>query len=300
MLAAFGLLLSFSERNEPAAGPTPVTMPSTTTLPLLAGGTTIASLGTTLVEAGLPICENATRLAVAGFFEATARGDASEADGYFATDDFEEYTEIPYRTDDEAHRRDTLLEYLQTRGVEGSRLYLVSQQYHGGTGDRLANFGAVALNETDATIWGTGTVNCQSGKIVALYLGAPMPPTSGAEARSLNLTLESGPKCIYQGPDALTSGSITISFDNPMKASAWVHFVRLDEGRSIEEFAEWWDTLLGGGLPSWTSLVWRFEEVEPRTTITEQLDIYGGLYGMVCGTVSPDRGYYAAGLTVKE
>ena len=156
-------------------------------MPLLAGGTTIASLGTTLVEVGLPICENATRLAVAGFFEATARGDASDADGHFATDDFDEYTELPYRTDDEARRRDTLLEYLQTRGAEGSRLYLVSQQYHGGTGDRLANFGAVALNENSATIWGTGTVNCQSGEIVALYLAAPTPPTPGSETEPLLL-----------------------------------------------------------------------------------------------------------------
>lgn len=185
-LAAIGLLLSFSERNESAAGRTSVTMPSTTTLPLLAGGTTIASLGTTLVEAGLPICENATRLAVAGFFEATARGDASDADGHFATDDFVEYTELPYRTDDEARRRDTLLEYLQTRVAEGSRLYLVGQQYHGGTGDRLANFGAVAFNETSATISGTGTVNCQSGEIVALYLAAK-PPTPGSETEPLLL-----------------------------------------------------------------------------------------------------------------
>lgn len=124
--------------------------------------------------------------------------------------------------------------------------------------------------------------------------------SQGPEDRSLDLTLEVGLECVYQGPDALTSGLITISFDNPMKVPTWVHFVRLAEGRTVEEFEERFDTIPGGGLPGWSTLIWRFLIVEPETAVTDQLDLDEGLYAMVCGTVSPDRGFFAAGLTVKD
>lgn len=120
------------------------------------------------------------------------------------------------------------------------------------------------------------------------------------EDRSISIAIESGPRCVYQGPDALRSGPVALTFDNPLKVPTWVHFVRLDEGRSVEEFADRFDTIPGGGLPGWSTLVWGFLVVDPETTITGEADLYEGLYGMVCGTVSPDRGFFAGGLKVDD
>lgn len=124
--------------------------------------------------------------------------------------------------------------------------------------------------------------------------------SQGSEDRSLDLTLEVGPECVYQGPDTLASGPATISFENPMKVPTWVHLVRLAEGRTVEEFEERFVTIPGGGLPEWSTLIWRYQIVDRETTITDQPYLDEGLYAMVCGTVSPDQGYFAAGVTVRD
>ncbi len=102
-----------------------------------------------------------------------ANGDAADAEAFFATDDFDGYTELPHRTDNDARNRDTLLGYLEARTTEGAQFHLVSHSYHGGTGDRLANFGVDVRNEEGKTISGQGAVNCQTSKIIVLYL-APL------------------------------------------------------------------------------------------------------------------------------
>lgn len=122
----------------------------------------------------------------------------------------------------------------------------------------------------------------------------------GVVDRSLEVALESGPACSYQGPDALTPGEVILTFVNPMKVKTWVHFVKLEEGRSSGEFAERFENSPGAGLPVWSTLLWGPRVVEPETTVRGGVEVDEGVYALVCGLVDPDRGFFAGELTVEN
>jgi hypothetical protein len=120
--------------------------------------------------------------------------------------------------------------------------------------------------------------------------------------RSLELAFD-GAECIYDGPANLSSGPIEISFENLTDGRAWVHLVRLDGDRTVEDFKDWFDTIPGGGLPGWTFLVWyggEGLEVEGGVFVAGEVEVFPGAYGMVCGSVNPDLGYFASGLVVED
>ncbi|MEZ5175486.1 MAG: hypothetical protein R2823_04690 [Acidimicrobiia bacterium] len=132
----------------------------------------------TTVTTVVPYCETVTRAAVSDFFTATARGDAEAADAVVSVEGFIRFIEPPLRVDDDARDRATLFEYLSDRFDRGARLVLVDQDYHGGTGDRVVNFGVEVRNEDDATLGGIGRVNCETGEMIELVLTAPVEPDS--------------------------------------------------------------------------------------------------------------------------
>jgi len=148
-------LASTTSFGEPTATPTTYT-PSTTT----------ASIG----------CEQVTQLTVTGFFAATEQGVASEIDGYFATDGFIEFIDLPNRTGEAARDRVSLLAYFSAGISDGWRLVLDHYQYHGGSGDRYAGFGVVAHNQAGLVTGGTGLVDCSSGEITRLVFYPPTVP----------------------------------------------------------------------------------------------------------------------------
>ena len=165
-----------STASTPATQVSTTQAPSTGTSVVPSTSTTVGPVRVVTAPTGpaagsnSPTCENAAEQAAVGFFAAMANGDAAEAETFFATDDFDGYTEVPHRTDDAARDRNSLLEYFQTRAATGAEFHLVSRTFYGGTGDRQANFGVDVRNEDGDSISGQGTVNCQTGKIIALFL----------------------------------------------------------------------------------------------------------------------------------
>ena len=126
--------------------------------------------------------------------------------------------------------------------------------------------------------------------------------SAGAEDRSLSLKIESGPECSYDGPNEVRAGNIHIVFDNPSKVPTFIYLVRLDDGRSVEEFINHIETVSRGGLPElpeWAELLWNSEAVGPETTVAEEIDVREGVYAMACGPLSAGRAWFAADLTVE-
>ncbi len=217
VLSAFALLLYLSQRDESTTPEPMTTLGTTSNIAEEATSSTIQSPGTTQAEVVLPICETVTNQAVAGFFAATANGDAARAEAFFAVNDFGAFEEPPNRTGDDARSRGTLLPYFQARTADGFRMSLVSQYFNGGAGDRFARFSVEARNEKDDALSGTGTVNCQTGKIVTLRIlasgDASGDPPMDLLPRQIACVVDYGEAHHLLGPIVGGVGSHTVGID---------------------------------------------------------------------------------------
>lgn len=136
---------------------------------------------------------------------------------------------------------------------------------------------------------------------VAIALAASACST-GPESRSIELTFANA-DCTYAGPRNLTPGIVEITFQNFSEAGAWVVLVRIDSGRTVEEFEDWTLTSPGAGLPGFVVAEWTTTNrngIDASSSVTDEVDLRGGRYAMACGSVTPDLGYFAAGLVIEE
>ncbi len=125
--------------------------------------------------------------------------------------------------------------------------------------------------------------------------------STGPESRSIELTFE-GDECSYVGPTRLTPGPVHITFENLSAGRVWVVLVRLDSGRSVEEFEDWTDTAPGAGLPGFVTTRWTTGDrngIDASRSVAEETELVAGTYAMACGSVAPDLGYFASGLEVE-
>ncbi len=119
---------------------------------------------------------------------------------------------------------------------------------------------------------------------------------AGSDSRLLQLTFD-GEQCTYEGPSVLSAGEVEIVYHNESSETIWFDFVRLDEGRTIQDTIDY--IVDGVGPPSWTVGVWSQGRISANaSSIPVPRTVEPGLHTLVCGTWTPYQGYFGGELAV--
>ena len=137
--------------------------------------------------------------------------------------------------------------------------------------------------------------------IVGLALAFATADTTdifGSDSRLLQLTFD-GEQCSYEGPSELSVGEVEIVYHNESSDKAWFDFVRLDEGRTIQEVTADLEDPSGVGPPTWVVTVWAQPAIARHaSSVPTTRTIEPGLHVLLCGTWTPYQGHFGSELTV--
>ncbi len=118
----------------------------------------------------------------------------------------------------------------------------------------------------------------------------------GSDSRLLQLTFD-GEQCTYEGPSELSAGEIEIVYHNESSEVIWFTFERLNEGRTTQDMIDY--IVDGANQPSWTVSIWFQGRISAdASSIPTPRTLQPGLHTLVCGTWTPNQGYFGGGLTV--
>ena len=96
----------------------------------------------------------------------------------------------------------------------------------------------------------------------------------------------------------LSAGEVEIVYHNESSEVIWFTFERLDEGRTTQEMIDYIEPD-GAGAPSWTVDVWFQGRISANaSSIPTPRTLQPGLHALVCGTWTPNQGYFGGELTV--
>jgi hypothetical protein len=127
---------------------------------------------------------------------------------------------------------------------------------------------------------------------------APDPVENGV----LNLTF-TGDSCVYEGPELLKAGPITLNFYNEGDMQASNNFVRHLEGKTHQDMLDQMgggdEPSIGGHAPPWTEELGTWELIKPDKHLSWERDLTPGLYTLVCARITGSV-WYGVGLTVVE
>jgi len=118
----------------------------------------------------------------------------------------------------------------------------------------------------------------------------------GSDSRLLQLTFDDE-QCTYEGPSELSAGEIEIVYHNESSEVIWFAFDRLDEGRTAQDMID--HIVDEAGPPSWTVGVWFQGRISANaSSIPTPRTLQPGLHTLVCGTWTPNQGYFGGELAV--
>ena len=119
----------------------------------------------------------------------------------------------------------------------------------------------------------------------------------GSDSRLLQLTFD-GEQCTYEGPSELSAGEIEIVYHNESSEDIGFTFERLDEGRTTQDMIDYIEPD-GAVRPPWTVDVWFQGRISANaSSIPTPRTLQPGLHTLVCGTWTPNQGYFGGELTV--
>ena len=134
--------------------------------------------------------------------------------------------------------------------------------------------------------------------VALTFMTGDGPEVAGSDSRLLQLTFN-GEECSYEGPTVLSAGEVEIVYHNESSEGIWFDFVRLDEGRTIQEIInDLADTSISGE-PAWVVGIFPVGRVAPNGPFVSAVrTVVPGLHAFVCGTWAPYQGYFGSELTV--
>lgn len=139
--------------------------------------------------------------------------------------------------------------------------------------------------------------------VAILLLAAGMWLRDGSGSHTLHVAFEGtvdAARCLYSGPSVVSAGEVTVVFDNrsDTPGSDFVDFVRLDEGKSIQDVHEFLasDSF---GRPTWVTGIWIADGVAAGGTKSTVATLEPGTYALVCGSNAPYGVFFGSGLTVR-
>ncbi|MEE8356743.1 MAG: hypothetical protein V3R33_05485 [Anaerolineales bacterium] len=122
------------------------------------------------------------------------------------------------------------------------------------------------------------------------------------EIRELNLTF-TGDDCIYEGPDEIKAGPVSLAFYNENDSISAMNFMRHKGGESIQDMIDY----LGAAPstkhhPDWTDdfTYYTWKKITSGTSITFDFELEPGIYSMVCAQILPYGVWFGTGLIVQE
>lgn len=135
-----------------------------------------------------------------------------------------------------------------------------------------------------------------AGAVAFAFIADDGTNVAGGDSRVLQGTFD-GEQCTYGGPSELSAGEVELVTHNQTSQKLWFAFVRLDEGKTIENIVEYNQD--GFGPPSWTSSVWA-QTRSPAGSSSEPITrfVEPGLHNLTCGTWTPYQAYTGGTFTV--
>ena len=122
------------------------------------------------------------------------------------------------------------------------------------------------------------------------------------EAVLLSLTWESE-TCTYEGPTELTAGPVELVFINGSEDAtlvAYVNFLRLDEGKTIQDAYEGTEWPTTEHHESWMTEMGTWEMILAGRTASWVFDLEPADYVMVCALTQPiTKAWWGGGFTVE-
>ncbi len=108
--------------------------------------------------------------------------------------------------------------------------------------------------------------------------------------------------CRYDGPEAITPGEITLTFDNTTDANVLLRVYRLEEGKTWDDFVDHYrEGKTGVTFPSWASIVSHGSDLSDLRLMI--FDLEPGSYAMACAEILETgtwANYLAAPLVVSD
>lgn len=132
-------------------------------------------------------------------------------------------------------------------------------------------------------------------------LTATPKPTSCEEVEGICLDLTfDGENCTYEGPTELTSGPVTLFFNNKSEGAAAVNFLMLLEGKTVEDVIEYTgEEPTTKHHPSWSRELGTWMPIVAGKSQHWEGELEPGDYFMVCARLSPLGVWLGTGLTVE-
>ena len=110
-----------------------------------------------------------------------------------------------------------------------------------------------------------------------------------------------GTDCTYAGPAEVTDGVVVVELVNTSDDGANVSVVKLDEGYTADDVAEYIDDTSNAAAPPWVSDMGRtVPRADPGETIAWEGDLDAGEYVLMCTQSRVFAPWFGSGLTVVE
>ena len=126
-------------------------------------------------------------------------------------------------------------------------------------------------------------------------------PTSCEEIDGICLDLTfDGENCTYEGPLEISPGHVGLIFNNQSEGPAVVNFLKLLEGKTIEDVIEYnGEEPSTKHHPSWSRELGTYQSTDPGESHFWAGELEPGDYFMVCARLSPLGVWLGTGLTVR-
>ena len=109
-----------------------------------------------------------------------------------------------------------------------------------------------------------------------------------------------GESCVYEGPEILEKGNVTLIFSNESDMPYRANMIRLLENKTYQDLIEYTGEEPGsGGAPSWSSMYpGLLEHVGPGKKQVWTGDLISGIHALVC--LGSDGVWLGGGFTVVD
>ena len=135
--------------------------------------------------------------------------------------------------------------------------------------------------------------------LVTLLLVACATPQPTATTTTMEVTFD-GSGCVYDGPESVSAGQVTLIFNNQSEGLALVDFVKLAEGKTWNDILDYLGPLPSSKTrPDWVTGP-APEEVPAGESSSRELSVTGGNYVVVCARSSPLEVWPAGVLMVED
>ena len=139
------------------------------------------------------------------------------------------------------------------------------------------------------------------GLLAACATATPRPKLcEEVKGNCLELSFD-GESCTYEGPAEIKAGPIVLVFYNESDVDAAVNLVRHTGDETIQDMIEFiGEEPAEKYQPLWVKDLDTWKQVRPGESRTLERVLEPGIHTMVCAQLWPGRGWFGAGLTVKD